>query len=227
MACGGRLRRLQPHPFSFPPRSRCCSQSSHHAVSSSPACRHTPPCIRPPTVLRRPCLLDVVLGHDIQKVEGEALLGACLRARGMSPRRRFRIAHLPRACLPRLRGAGVAKSTRSHTGCCLQKCTSLRTSVFARLARPCLSRLRESWTCAGGTRPPRASTPAPALSPAVLGRPLDAVARRRGPRLRPVRADPDLVNSRSVVPCGPARPLRRARDQRRHPCRGQSTGRSR
>ena len=82
MACGGRLRRLQPHPCSFPPRSRRHSQSSHHAVSSSPACRHASPCIRPPSVLRRPCLLDVVLGHDIQKVEGEALLGACLRAHG-------------------------------------------------------------------------------------------------------------------------------------------------
>ena len=68
--------------------------------------------------------------------------------------------------------------------------------VLARLARPCLNRLRESWTCPAGTRPPRASTPAPALSPTVLGRPPDAVARRRGPRLRPVRADPDVVNSR-------------------------------
>ena len=37
--------------------------------------------------LRRPCLPDVVLGHDVQKVEGEAFLGACLRARGTGPRR--------------------------------------------------------------------------------------------------------------------------------------------
>lgn len=37
--------------------------------------------------LRRPCLPDVVLGHDVQKMEGEAFLGACLRARGTGPRR--------------------------------------------------------------------------------------------------------------------------------------------
>ena len=71
MACSGQVRGSLPHLSFVPPRSRSCSQSSHHALSSSPACTHTPRCIRTPTVLRRPCLPDVVLGHDVQKVEGE------------------------------------------------------------------------------------------------------------------------------------------------------------
>ena len=50
MACSEQMRGSLPHRSFVPPRSRSCSQSSHHALSSSPACTHTPRCIRTPTL---------------------------------------------------------------------------------------------------------------------------------------------------------------------------------
>ena len=52
--------------------------------------------------------------------------------------------------------------------------------LVARLARPCLHRPRESWICPAGSRLLTIATPAPALSPAVLGRRRDAAAPRPG-----------------------------------------------
>ena len=210
-----------------PPRSRSCSQSSHHALSSSPACTHTPRCIRTPTLCAGLAFRMSFSGTTSRRwrvrpfsehacaLEGRVLV--------VSPESRTCLEHALH---------GFAELAWPSPLVAVQVVTSrsagrLGPPVLARLAWPCLNRLRESWTCPAGTRPPRASTPAPALSPTVLGRPLDAVARRRGPRLRPVRADPDVVNSRRVVRCSPARLLRRARDQTRRPRRGQSTGRSR
>ena len=227
MACSEQIRGSLPHLSFVPPRSRSCSQSSHHALSSSPACTHTPRCIRTPTLCAGLAFRMSFSGTTSRRwrvrpfsehacaLEGRVLV--------VSPESRTCLEHALH---------GFAELAWPSPLVAVQVVTSRSASrlgppVLARLARPCLNRLRESWTCPAGTRPPRASTPAPALSPAVLGRPLDAVARRRGPRLRPVRADPDVVNSRRVVRCSPARLLRRARDQTRRPRRGQSTGRSR
>ena len=65
--------------------------------------------------------------------------------------------------------------------------------LAARLAPPCLHRLRGSWTCPEGSRALTTATPAPALSPTVLSRRRDAAAPRRGPRLRPGKREIEVA----------------------------------